>query len=271
MFHDVDESLRALLVADVPIRNNEVDIAFDRPTRDWASRLSRPTLNLFLYDIRERTDLRDDVPVITRDKTGQFVRRTPPKRMDLAYFVTAWTKEPDDEHRILGRVLACLYRHSEIPADHLHNGLRHAEHPTLLRVTDPNELINPHDLWGVLDNELRAPLSLIVTAPLEVFAPEVGPLVRTTEFTIAAFDQPPDARWISVGGLVHKKGDATQTFAAAQVRIVQNGRQTETDETGRFRFANLPPGDYTWRVTLPTGQTLERAVRVPTANYDVEV
>lgn len=271
MFHDVDESLRALLVADVPIRNNEVDVAFDRPTREWSSRLSRPTLNLFLYDIRERLDLRDDVPIISRDASGQFVRHTPPKRLDLAYFITAWAKEPDDEHRILGRVLACLYRHSEIPADHLHNGLRHTSYPTLLRVTDPNELINPHDLWGVLDNELRTPLSLIVTAPLEVHAPVMGPLVRTTEFTIAPIGQPPDARFISIGGLVHKKGDATQAIAAAQVRIVQNGRLTETDEEGRFRFANLPAGDYTWRVTLPGGPTLERAVRVPSASYDVEV
>ena len=39
---------------DVPIKKAEVEIAFDRPTRDWSSRLSKPTLNLFLFDVRER-------------------------------------------------------------------------------------------------------------------------------------------------------------------------------------------------------------------------
>ena len=43
MFQDVDATLRALLLADVPIKKAEVDIAFDRPTRDWSSRLSKPT------------------------------------------------------------------------------------------------------------------------------------------------------------------------------------------------------------------------------------
>ena len=34
MFQDVDETLRAVLLADVPIKKAEVDIAFDRPTRE---------------------------------------------------------------------------------------------------------------------------------------------------------------------------------------------------------------------------------------------
>ena len=110
MFQDVDETLRAVLVADVPIKKNEVDLAFDRPTRDWSSRLSRPTLNLFLADIRERIDLKDDVDIITRDENGKAVRQRPPRRVDLAYLVSAWTTESDDEHRILARVLASMYR-----------------------------------------------------------------------------------------------------------------------------------------------------------------
>src|SRR3972149_11967002 len=108
MFQDVDETLREVLAADVPIRKPEVDIAFERPTRQWASRLSRPTLNLFLYQIREREELRDDAPLISRDENGNAVKRKPPRRMDLAYLVTAWTQEAADEHRILARVLASM-------------------------------------------------------------------------------------------------------------------------------------------------------------------
>src|SRR5512134_308660 len=110
MFQDVDETLRAVLVADVPIKRNEVDLSFDRPTRDWSSRLTRPTLNAFLYDIKERLDLKDEVDIITRDGNGRAVRQRPPRRLDLIYLLSAWTTEPDDEHRILARVLASMYR-----------------------------------------------------------------------------------------------------------------------------------------------------------------
>ena len=97
MFQDVDATLRAVLIADVPIKKTEVEIAFDRPNRDWSSRLSRPTLNLFLFDIRERAEMKDDVPIVTRDGNGRAVRQRPPRRLDLSYLVSAWTTEPDDE------------------------------------------------------------------------------------------------------------------------------------------------------------------------------
>jgi len=45
MFHEIDGALRQLLIREIPIRNGEVDVVFDQPTREWASRLSRPTLN----------------------------------------------------------------------------------------------------------------------------------------------------------------------------------------------------------------------------------
>ena len=34
----------------------DVDVVFDAPTKDWAARRNAPTVNLYLYDIRE--DLR---------------------------------------------------------------------------------------------------------------------------------------------------------------------------------------------------------------------
>jgi hypothetical protein len=58
MIDDLDEALRQLLIAELPIVSNEVDIAFEPPTRDWSARLSRPTLNLFMHDLRENNKLR---------------------------------------------------------------------------------------------------------------------------------------------------------------------------------------------------------------------
>src|SRR5829696_8156885 len=146
MFQDVDETLRAALIADVPIKKNEIDVAFDRPTREWSSRLTRPTLNLFMADIRERVDLKDDVDIITRDGSGKAVRQRPPKRVDLAYLVSAWTTEPDDEHRILARVLSSMYRQDKIPAELLQGDLKSATLPVIARVPEPEQSLKGQDL-----------------------------------------------------------------------------------------------------------------------------
>ena len=104
MFHDLDEALRQLLVREMPIRNGEVDIRFDQPTREWSARLSRPTLNLFLYDLRENLKLRASQQwTITRNKDGSATQRRTPARMDLHYMLTAWAREADDEHNLLAR------------------------------------------------------------------------------------------------------------------------------------------------------------------------
>ena len=66
MIDDLDQVLRQLLIRELPIKNREVDVDFDQPTREWSGRLSRPTLNLFLYDLRENNKLRQTRPAWAR-------------------------------------------------------------------------------------------------------------------------------------------------------------------------------------------------------------
>ena len=58
MFADLDESIRQLLVQHVPLDPSEIEISFDTPDREWSGRLTRPTINCFLYDVRENMKLR---------------------------------------------------------------------------------------------------------------------------------------------------------------------------------------------------------------------
>ena len=58
MIYDMNEALRQLLVEELPIKNGEVDIAFEQPGRQWSSQINRPTINFFLYDVRENLKLR---------------------------------------------------------------------------------------------------------------------------------------------------------------------------------------------------------------------
>ena len=162
MFNDVDESLRKLLVADVPVERNEIDISFDRPTREWSSRLSKPTLNLFLLDVRELTQYRNEVEHIERTAEGLVRKTRPNRRVDMTYLVTAWAREPEDEHRILARVLACMYRQYRVAEEHLQGLLLDEPEFLRVRVGPPDFLVTPADLWGVMDNEMRPNITWVV-------------------------------------------------------------------------------------------------------------
>jgi hypothetical protein len=267
MFQDVDETLRALLMADVPIKRGEVDVVFDRPTREWSSRLTRPALNAFLYDIRERVDL----DIITRDGNGRAVRQRPPRRLDLVYLLSAWTTEPDDEHRILARVLASMYRQDKIAPELLHGDLKAATVPVLARVPRPDEVSKPAEVWGGVGNDLHASLTWVWTVPLDVFKPAAGPLVRTAEIRIGPSGQPADVVLLEVGGRVHRKGDRLSPVPGARIQVLGTAHEAVADEAGQFSFRNLPAGEYRWRVEAPGARAREHKVVVPSPAYDIEI
>ena len=51
---DLDEALRRLLRRDLERHGFEgVEIAFDAPSKEWSGKLTGPTVDLFLYDLRE--------------------------------------------------------------------------------------------------------------------------------------------------------------------------------------------------------------------------
>ena len=108
VIEDVDESLRALVRRDA-LNGSGVEVAFDAPTKDWAARRNTPTVDLYLYDVREDINRREVAWEDVRDKAGRITERRPPqRRFKLSYLVTAWTQRPEDEHRLLSVLLSCF-------------------------------------------------------------------------------------------------------------------------------------------------------------------
>ncbi|HSJ52938.1 MAG TPA: DUF4255 domain-containing protein, partial [Anaerolineae bacterium] len=186
MIDDLDEALRKLLIREMPIRNGEVDVKFDQPKREWAARVSRPTVNLFLYDARENQKLRQAQPLwdIFQNPDGTVTRQRKPVRVDLHYMLTAWAAEPEDEHRLLGRALMALFRSSSLPEDLVPESLGRQPAPISFLVAQYDELRNATDIWNVLDNEMRPGIALVVTLALDPYAPIVAPLVRGRELRV---------------------------------------------------------------------------------------
>jgi hypothetical protein len=168
VIHDVDESLRALAERDI-INGAGAEVAFDAPTRDWATRRNTPTLNFYLYEIREDLERRFAQFEERRDDEGLVAeRKLPPRRFKLSYLVTAWTQRPEDEHRLLSSVIACFIRFDALPVEVLRGELAAQDYPVRVTVGLPLPAERSiSDVWSALGGELKPSLDLIVTAPFQ--------------------------------------------------------------------------------------------------------
>ena len=94
MIVQVDDALRELVRTRAKV-GAEVEIELAAPTTEWAAKRNAPTINIYLYDIREDTSKRENGFVEERDERGTVVARKPPPRyFKLSYLVTAWTQRP---------------------------------------------------------------------------------------------------------------------------------------------------------------------------------
>ena len=92
MIHEVDEVLKVLLSSGA-LAGSGIDVAFDAPTRDWTARRNAPTINAYLYDIREDVNRRQRGHIPVRDERDVVVKhRQPPRWFRLSYLVTAWSR-----------------------------------------------------------------------------------------------------------------------------------------------------------------------------------
>src|SRR2546427_6502661 len=194
MIQDVDESLRALVKRDA-LNGSKADIAFDAPNKEWSSRRNTPTVDLYLYDIREDLEQREvmweDIRGDSRDSRLITERRPPPRRFKLSYLVTAWTQRPWDQDPLLSALLACFLRNPTIPADALSGELAQARQPILLNIAlPPPQDRSISDVWSALGGELKPSLDLIVNAPFEVkiAVPAGPPVLEEPKFSFSSPD-----------------------------------------------------------------------------------
>jgi Pvc16 N-terminal domain len=168
MINEVDEALRNLVKAEV-VNGADVEVLFEAPTREWASRRNTPTVDLYLYDIREDLRLRQTGMVERRDEQGLVVERRPvPRFFKLAYLITAWTQRPEDEHRLLTAILACFMRHDNVPESALTPLLLDLGWPLNIMIAyPPPENRQVSDVWSSLGGDLKPSVDLVITMAME--------------------------------------------------------------------------------------------------------
>lgn len=168
MIGEVDAALRALIRAEA-LAGTDVDVVLDAPTKDWASRRNTPTVDIYLYDIREDLRRREFGRVSSYDGAGRVAARSlPPRHFKLSYLVTAWTQRPEDEHRLLSALLGCFLRYDALPRQHLGGSLADLglAVPVSIALPPPEDRAFA-DVWSALGGELKPSLDVVVTAPMD--------------------------------------------------------------------------------------------------------
>ena len=213
MLADLDESLKNLLKRDLERHGFDgVEIEFDAPDKEWAASLSSPAVNLFLYDIREAKELR---PIEWQEQVreGRTTDLRPPLRIDASYAVTAWTRDVQDEHRLLSQAMAIFYAFPVLPEEILAASLANGSQRYPLKTTTAQERHeDASDFWTAVGGQYKASFNYVVTLSCESgVSLERGPEVKTA--TTRLFDR--DARNATLlemhrsgGNVVDADGDA---------------------------------------------------------------
>jgi hypothetical protein len=244
MIHDVDATLRALIERD-ELNGPGVELSFDAPTKEWAAKLALPTINVFLFDIREDPSRRDVFFEDVRDEDGRVVeRRQPPRRMRLAYLLSAWTKRAEDEHRLLSALLGCFLQADVLPPDLLVGSLADVGRPVITQTAISSEGTDQFsEVWGALGGELRPSIHLAVIAPFDVSRsrPAGPPVTESPRITVVRPDDvieaPRRGRGAGRGRRAEPAAEA-EPVPALPDEVVRAGAE---DEPGRvFRVRAMP-------------------------------
>ncbi len=197
MIHLVDDALAGFLRGEVPLRD-EIDISFATPDRSWGSGITRPTVNLFLWEVvgdPSRTTLGIEERVVD----DRVERRSSPPYVDLRYVVTCWATEHRDEHQLLGAVLRAVVASSSLSQRYLAEELRTKEPVGLVLGSMANR--KPGEYWSSLDGQLKPSLELTVAIQVDTGAwQQAGPPVSSLGITPTPHAPPPEPKPELPGG-----------------------------------------------------------------------
>lgn len=166
-------SLEAFLRAEVPLPAAAVDISFDTPEKDWGARLVRPTVNVFLHEMR-RSSNRSVTGTFTRVADGEHRREALAPFVRLRYAVTVWTTDAADGHQLLGELLSLVATAGHIPADYLESPL-HALGNRVEIALYAEDARSANDIWAGLGVSPRASIDMSVILPVAPPASRVVP------------------------------------------------------------------------------------------------
>ena len=272
MLDTVHNTIKQMLYAKGQIDPNEVDIEFNPPTKEWVNSRTVPTLNFFLYDLEENTELRqsDYDKISSKNAKGisSSIRRVPARRFDLHYMVSAISSVIDDEHLLLWRAMVTLLKNPSIPEQFLPENILKLELPVKGRVSQPDDGPRPMDLWSALETPPRPSLLYVLTVPVDLETGFESPLVLTRTARYRLLEQESSASEVAfhIGGVVKDRLGAP--LAGAKVNLLGHDALL-SDSLGRFVLTHVPAGEAKLEVSIDSKKPKVVKLEIPSDNYDV--
>jgi len=191
MINDLDKTIEELLKQGLPSELvSQVTISFATPDDQFPpTSVTLPTIDIFLYDVRENRDLRSNEWTVERHSSGTATKKRPPVQVECSYLITAWPGDsaPNpvmDEHHLLGEVMKVFLRHPTIPAGMLHGSLKGQDLPLPVLSLQPGRLQSLGEFWRAMGGKPKVALNYSVTIGVEPFKTVEGPVVLEKIVTI---------------------------------------------------------------------------------------
>lgn len=262
MLLELHTILQRLLYEQGQISPQEVEIRFEAPTRERVDRLLLPTVNLFLFEVSENVELRQNTYQTVRGN-GRAERRSVPKRFDLHFMVSALSSEIADEHLLLWRVLTTLVRYPQIPEELLPEEVRLLNIPLVTQLCQSEESGRLLNIWNTLGAEPRPALAYKVTVPVELATVIEAPLVlaRVARYTHLTSGEQILEIGRQLGGVVRTQRG--ELVVGARVSIEGRASESVTNAEGRFILGNVPAGQVNLRITPVHGASRTITIASP--------
>ncbi|SAL27933.1 DUF4255 domain-containing protein [Caballeronia humi] len=194
MIDDLDETLAALLRRELaPGLSEQIQVSFEAPDDQFPPQsVMTPAVDLFLYDVRENLELRNNDVYFERRNDGVSERMPVPVRIDASYLITAWPREglaspAEDEHRLLGEVMRALLRHRTLPRELLRGRLAESDMPLPVSALQPGRLQSLGEFWQAMGGKPKAAINYTVTLSVDVGIPKEVRLVTERVFRYDAW------------------------------------------------------------------------------------
>lgn len=280
----LQQSLRELVYAQGRLHPGEVDVRFEMPIKEWVDSLTRPTVSIYLFDLRENLDMRVNGAVTPPVREGgRAVVRTPLRRFELLFMISVITTRVDDEYAILWRLLNTLLRFPTLPGSVLHGALAELDPPPALKVGRMIEGPSPLSIWSALEMPPRPSLLVAVTLPTDRDDLFEVPLVLSRDLHVLRPDPEREAgglglapagnvlvqRSTRIGGVL--RTHSGQPLANAIIQIEGRPLAITTNEEGHFTINGVQPGALAVTVTTPDGASCRASLTVPSGSYDIVV
>ncbi|RYG32595.1 DUF4255 domain-containing protein, partial [bacterium] len=189
MLDQIDGALTRLLTADLKRADgvpDSVEVVVGNPPEEAEG---KTRLNLFLHDVQENLQLRDQsFEVRPQDDMWTVGKSRRATRIDASYLLTAHAESPALEHLLLGAALGVLLRNGYVPSALLGETLApFGDEAIRLMVAqrDPQAPRGTQTVWQASGHPLRPSVSIVATAMFDPFETKTVSLVREAVFALA--------------------------------------------------------------------------------------